>query len=315
MTPLFSVIIPVYNRASRLGTALRSVLSQSEQDFEIVVIDDGSSDSPEKVIEDFRDQRIVVWRQDNRGGSAARNAGIDRARGRYVAFLDSDDVFLPHHLATMHQLLDGANEFAGYAPVIVYRGRGRSFVKPPRALGANEHMATYLLCDRGFVPTTTLVVPRELAGRVRYDEALPFAQDTDFAIRLFLAGCRFAMAPAPGGVWNDITDPRRVSAGRKNGRILGWLETMRPRIPERSYYGGRGWMVAKGFSQRQGLDALRFYLVAVVRGCYRPRLAAIVLLQIFTSDRFYRHLADWIIAWRRGRIWSRGDRVARSAVR
>jgi glycosyltransferase involved in cell wall biosynthesis len=315
MMPLFSVVIPVYNRASTLGAAVRSVLSQSEQDFEIVVIDDGSSDSPEKIIEAFHDPRIAVWRQENRGGSAARNAGIDRARGRYVAFLDSDDFFLPHHLATMRRLLDGTDGLAGYAPVIVDRGGGRSFVKPPRALGAHEHMATYLLCDRGFVPTTTLVVPREWAGRVRYDEALPFAQDTDFAIRLFLAGCRFAMAPQPTAVWNDITDPKRVSAGRKNGRLLGWLESMRPRIPERSYYGGRGWMVAKGFSQRHGLAALRFYLVAVVRGCYRPRLAAVVLIQIFTSDRLYRRLADWIIALRRGRIWSRGDCVAQSALR
>ncbi|HEX4079748.1 MAG TPA: glycosyltransferase [Rhizomicrobium sp.] len=315
MMPLFSVVTPVYNRAATLGAALRSVLAQSEQDFEIVVIDDGSRDSPENIIESFHDRRIVLARQDNRGGSAARNAGIDRARGRYVAFLDSDDVFLPHHLATMRRLLDGTRDTAGYAPVVVDRGRGRSFVKPPRALAAGEHMATYLLCDRGFVPTTTLVVPREWAARVRYDEALPFAQDTDFAIRLFLAGCRFAMAPQPTGVWNDITDPKRVSAGRKNGRLLGWLDVMRPRIPERSYYGGRGWMVAKGFSQRHGLAALRFYLVAVLRGCYRPRLAAVVLIQIFTSDRFYRRLADWIIAWRRGHIWSRGDCVAQSAPR
>ncbi|MGH6877035.1 MAG: glycosyltransferase family 2 protein [Rhizomicrobium sp.] len=312
MSPFFSVVVPVYNRARMLGLALRSVLAQSEQDFEIVVIDDGSCDSPEQTIEAIGDPRILSVRQDNRGGSAARNAGIDRACGRFVAFLDSDDRFLPHHLAAMRRLLDGSEDTAGYAPVIVDRGRGCSFVKPPRALAAGEHMADYLLCDRGFVPTITLVVPREWAVRVRYDEALPFAQDTDFAIRLFLAGCRFAMAPEPSAVWYDVADPKRVSAGRKNGRLLDWLEEMRPRIPARSYYGGRGWMIAKGFAQKKALAALRFYLGAVVRGCYRPRLAAIVFLQIFASDNAYRKLADRAIRWRRGRVWPRGACAAAS---
>jgi glycosyltransferase involved in cell wall biosynthesis len=315
MTPLFSVVIPVYNRARSLGIALRSVLQQTEQDFEIIVVDDGSNDQPEQIVEAAGDPRIRFVRQENRGGSAARNAGIDRARGRFVAFLDSDDRFLPHHLAAMRQLLETTEDSAGYAPIIVDRAEGRTFIKPPRPLGPEEHMADYLLCDRGFVPTVTLVVPLAWARRVRYDEALPFAQDTDFAIRLFLAGCRFAMAGDPGSVWNDGDDPKRVSAGRKNGRLLGWLENMRPRIPAGSYYGGRGWMIAKGVVQKRPMLALRFYLAAVLRGCYRPRLAAIVLLQIFASDRTYRKIADRVVTWRRGRIWSAGDYMGRQAAR
>ena len=107
MSPLFSVIIPVYNRAGVLGHAIESVLAQTERDFEIIVVDDGSRDDPERVVETFGDPRIHFHEQNNRGGGAARNAGIDQARGRYIAFLDSDDRFLPKHLETMRRCSTG----------------------------------------------------------------------------------------------------------------------------------------------------------------------------------------------------------------
>ncbi|MBU6298538.1 MAG: glycosyltransferase family 2 protein, partial [Alphaproteobacteria bacterium] len=211
MTPFFSVVIPVYNRAAVLGGALRSVRAQTEQDFEIVVVDDGSTDHPERTVESIGDPRIVFIRRDNGGGGAARNTGIDKARGRFVAFLDSDDEFLPHHLSAMRRLLEGRSGVAGYARIVVDRGEGRSFLKPPRAVGEGEDMATYLLCDRGFVPTSTMVVDREQAKAIRFHEDLAAAEDTDFAIRLTLAGVRFLMAEAPGVHWRDVGDPNRLS--------------------------------------------------------------------------------------------------------
>jgi len=299
MRAFFSVVIPVYNRADALGDAIRAVLAQSEQDFEIVVVDDGSRDDPRRVVETFGDPRIRFFAQANRGGGAARNAGIDQARGRFVAFLDSDDVYLPGHLAAMRKLIDGTTDTVGYARMIVDRGRGRTFLKPPRAIRPGEHMADYLLCERGFVPTITVVVARETAGRVRYHEDLRAAEDTDFAIRLFLAGQRFVMAEEPGAVWRDVPDPGRTSAGRKGGRMIPWLEEMRPRIPARAYHGCRGWAIAKHVATADRLAALELYLSALRRGCYRPGLAGIVFLQIFLSDRAYRAVADGAIQWLR----------------
>jgi glycosyltransferase involved in cell wall biosynthesis len=308
--PFFSVVVPVYNRANVFAMALQSVLDQTEQDFEIVVVDDGSSDDPKSVIDRYSDSRIRFIRQQNKGGGDARNAGIDLARGRFIAFLDSDDWFLPTHLATMRRMLEGTEGIAGYARMIVDRGNGRTFMKPPRAIRAGEHMATYLLCDRGFVPTTTLVVGAAMARQVRYSESLPYAQDTDFAIRLFLAGCRFVMSEEPGAVWRDAYSPNRASAGRKGARLIGWLEMMRPRIPEEAYRGGRGWTVAKGVVATDVPRALGLYLNAVIRGCYRPKMALIVFLQIFFPDRLYRWLADNVIAKYRGAVWSRSDQAA-----
>ncbi|MEI9990804.1 MAG: glycosyltransferase family A protein [Rhizomicrobium sp.] len=311
MTPFFSVVIPVFNRADVLGAALSSVLAQGEQDFEIVVVDDGSADDPKAVVDALADPRIRLLRQDNRGGGAARNTGIGAARGRFIAFLDSDDVFLPGHLATMRGLLAGTARTAGYARMLVDRGDGRTFLKPPRAIAPGEDMARYLLCDRGFVPTITTVVPVDLAKATLYNENLREAEDTDFAIRLALAGCAFVMAEAPGAVWHDRYDPSRQSAGRSSARMAAWLDAMKPRIPRKAWLGGRGWAVAKGVALRHPLRALRYYLSALVHGCYRPGLAAIVFLQIFLPDSVYRAVADHAIGWLRvGLRPARDERVA-----
>ena len=178
--PFFSVIIPVYNRAAALASAIESVRAQTCQDFEIVVVDDGSTDDPRAVVERIADPRIRFIRQENQGGGVARNTAIDHARGRFIAPLDSDDVFLPEHLARMKMLLDGTTNLVGYARMRVDRGEGRVFLKPPRAILPDEDMASYLLCDRGFVPTITIAVEREMARRIRYHENLRAAEDTDF---------------------------------------------------------------------------------------------------------------------------------------
>ena len=298
MAPFFSVIIPVYNRAPALRRALESVLAQTCQDFEIVVVDDGSKDDPRTVAESFRDPRIRFIAQENEGGGVARNTAIDNATGRFIAPLDSDDVFLPHHLAEMKLLLDGTRKLAGYARVIVDRGDGKTIVKPPRAIRANEDMGEYLLAERGFVPTITVVVPREIAARVRYHVNLRPAEDTDFAMRLALAGVRFVMAERPGAVWQDIADPKRTSASAGTLRFATWLRQMRPQMTERAYYGARGWALAKLLRGERGrLAALPLTLGAILRGCYAPRLAAVVMLQVLLDARQYRLLADTAIKW------------------
>ena len=296
MDPFFSVIIPVYNRAESLRTAIESVRAQSCQDFEILVADDGSGDNPRAVTDSFHDPRIRFLSQANGGGGKARNTAIDQARGRFIAPLDSDDVFLPHHLADMKSLLEHSSNMIAYARVRVDRGGGRVFLKPPRALASGEDMATYLLCDRGFVPTITLVVPRDAAARIRYDEHLRPAEDADFALRLFLAGYRFHMLEEPGAVWRDISDPGRASAGTGAEQLRHWLEKMRPLISSRAYHGGRGWAYAKLIAPRRPAAALALYLNAVLRGCYHPSLAAVIFLQIFLGRSAYRRLADQAIS-------------------
>ena len=103
--PRVSVIIPTYNRAALVCKAIDSVLEQTFSDYEILVIDDGSTDGTESAVAGYG-QRVRYFWQENRGMSAARNRGIDLARGEYLALLDSDDLWMPFKLELMVAVLD-----------------------------------------------------------------------------------------------------------------------------------------------------------------------------------------------------------------
>ena len=91
---MVSVIIPTYNRADTIKRSIESVLSQSYQDFEIIIIDDGSTDDTYRVVKEIRDTRICYIKGDKRmGANAARNIGVQRAKGEFIAFQDSDDIW------------------------------------------------------------------------------------------------------------------------------------------------------------------------------------------------------------------------------
>lgn len=101
---LFSVIIPTFNRADLLETALASVLSQSLQDYEVIVVDDGSIDDTARMVAEYGN-KVRLLKQQNRGPGAARNLGTQNATGEYLAFLDSDDLWFPWTLETYQQLV------------------------------------------------------------------------------------------------------------------------------------------------------------------------------------------------------------------
>ena len=290
-----SVVIPNYNRAEAVVAAVESALAQDLSPLEVIVIDDGSQDDSVDRLRAIDDPRLVVIPIANGGAGPARNRGFDMARGDYVALLDSDDRFLPNHLSDLMALAGGDLTVAAYSPVVADRGGGHFVVKPPRGIGEDEDMASYLMCDRGFVQTSGLLVPRAIAARVRYRPDVTFGDDTDFAIRLALAGCRFRMTTTPSVVWAD--DPRddRLSASGHRAVKVQWLDDLRPHIPERAYRGYFGWHIAKVVRHSDASAALRLYLAAVLRGAYSPRLAMTVFLQIFLPHTAYRKVADrWI---------------------
>jgi glycosyltransferase involved in cell wall biosynthesis len=105
MTPFFSIIIPTYNRANFLPNAIQSVINQTFQDWELIIIDDGSIDNTKEVVFEFNDSRIIYIYKDNNERSAARNTGIENAKGDFICFLDSDEQYLENHLDEFKQII------------------------------------------------------------------------------------------------------------------------------------------------------------------------------------------------------------------
>jgi glycosyltransferase involved in cell wall biosynthesis len=292
--PRVSVVISLHNRAARIGSAIRSVLSQSVQDFEIIVVDDGSTDDGGRQVLGFDDNRIRYVVQANAGANVARNKGIDLARGCFVALLDSDDRMCPGHLERALAILAEAPETIVFARIVVDRGSDLTFLKPPRAPRPDEAMSEYLMTDRGFAQTSTVVLATATARLVRYLDWLRWGQDTDFAVRLAAAGYRFRMINEPGAIWHDVADPARVSAAPQASHLLQWLEFIRPYVSTRAWYGYRGWHVSRALARQRGgkRTALGYFAAALVRRCYSPALAARIALQIMLAGRRYRALAD-----------------------
>ena len=106
----FSVIIPTYNRADLIGKTIESLLNQTFQNFELLIIDDGSSDNTEEVIKRIKDERISYFKKQNEERAAARNFGTKKAKGLYVNFFDSDDIAYPNHLETAYNFIQNKGE-------------------------------------------------------------------------------------------------------------------------------------------------------------------------------------------------------------
>ena len=116
--PFFTVIIPVYNRASIIEKTIQSVLQQEITDFELILIDDGSTDESLKILknEERSDERIkVIALDENQGRCFARNTGLENANGQWICYLDSDDIYYPNHLSAMAEMIKTNNTFKAFA--------------------------------------------------------------------------------------------------------------------------------------------------------------------------------------------------------
>ena len=174
--PDVSVILPVYNREQSVARAIRSVLGQTQPPFEVIVVDDGSTDGTRAVLDSFGSQ-VTVISQPHAGAYVARNRGLRHASGELIAFIDSDDVWLPDRLASQMPLMARPEVGLVFGDVVHVRpGQERrrltSFqVAPPRR---GRVAAQFAWCN--FVPTSTVLVRRSCI-----DEAGGFAEDVSLS--------------------------------------------------------------------------------------------------------------------------------------
>lgn len=299
--PLFTVVIPTYNRVEPVRRALESVLAQTCSDWEAVVVDDGSRDGAaiEAVVEAFADPRVRYVRRPNGGAPAARNSGIDAARGRLIAFLDSDDAFLPHKLERAAAAFAGREDtpLLFFSRMLVDRAIGKTWVKPPHGPRAGERIDEYIMCTSGQILSSSIVVPAALARQVRFREGLPSSQDTDFVVRCASAGAQFHFDPEPLFVFSDPYDPTRVSKQNRADPQLQWIDAMRgAHVSERAYWAYRGWQCARIASLTDRGRGIGLFVRSAVRGVYSPAMAARIAAQVLIPQWVYQRIASGVVA-------------------
>lgn len=182
MTPdlKFSIVVPTYNRAAHIGDALRSLLAQTYANFEVLVIDDGSTDDTELVVQKFTDPRIRYIHQANRERGAARNNGMNNATGDIIGFLDSDDTVLPDHLEKTAQFIHSRPDHDMYCMSYTVKEGGRlRDVHLPEQIGPQLIKGNLLSCNGVFLR-------KETAGQFRFseDRALSALEDWELWLRI-----------------------------------------------------------------------------------------------------------------------------------
>jgi glycosyltransferase involved in cell wall biosynthesis len=186
-SPVFTIVIPTYNRANFIAKTLTSVCSQSFVEYQVIIVDDGSTDNTGEVIKIFlEDKRFLYLKTPNRERAAARNTGIKHAAGRYITFLDSDDLFLPNHLATAAEKIEQQPH-----PKVFHLSydilNGAHSIKRMPKLPSPVNDA---LLDGNHLSCMGVFIEREIAKNNLFDEDRELSGSEDFELWIRLA-CQY----------------------------------------------------------------------------------------------------------------------------
>lgn len=301
--PFFSIVIPVYNRAEVVAEAVRSCVAQTFRDFEIVVVDDGSADPRRlaQTLEPFADIPLRLVRQDNAGAAVARNTGIDTAQGRYVAFLDSDDRFLPHKLERFHAAIGGRASYAGFAPALVDRGLARQVIRPAERLRPGEDLGSYFYARNQMVQTSMLVVDRDTAAAVRFQREIKVGEDLDFCLAVDARGLRWEMLDEPLSIWTDTPSDGRSSQYR--GSLSQEYRSYRTwqNLSPRARHAYEGTVGAFHTASHRPLKALGMLARGPLLGGVPLKVAGRQFLRCFLPRKTYHRIVASVIGKRGGK--------------
>jgi glycosyltransferase involved in cell wall biosynthesis len=180
---MFSIVVPVYNKRALLRATVESALAQSFAEFELILVDDGSTDGSLEAIADIADPRIRILRQENGGASAARNAGMAAARHDWIAFLDADDLWLPDHLSELDRIRSRFPEAGLIGTAFV---RGTAAALPAGGGGDISTIAYFEEVGRGRLPfwTSSAAVRADAARAVGGFNDDPIGQDSEYWARV-----------------------------------------------------------------------------------------------------------------------------------
>lgn len=303
--PFFSIVISTYNRADLVCATLESVLAQTFTAWEAIIIDDASTDNTLERLKTYTDQRIrVLTSPQNRGASAAMNRGTAEAKGNYVAFLDSDDTWLPSRLQVAFDEISGAGPAATqtlfYSRLIFDRGNNITQIKPARAKQPSERVLDYILCDEGLIQTSTIILPTPAARNLPYDEALPYHTDYSLVADAEAAGLAFHMIEQPLVVWNNELRPGRKSSNNPYNHAEAWIAAKGKHLTPRAR---RAYLATHVAPRRRNTAPLRG-LIDIIRaflvGAIRPRRFLLSLVSYLLPRDSYAQINRQLVhmkAW------------------
>ena len=289
--PLVSVTIPTYNAKELLIEAIDSVLSQTLVDLEVIVIDDGSTDRTAEAVEAIDDPRIRYLYKDNGGVSSARNAGLDKATGQYIAFLDSDDLYTPEYLETMASAMENNLDYG-----VVYTAATNHYsdgqVEEYRAEACCSGWITKELFDRFFLLSQTCVIRASLAKTLFFDEQAGLSEDVDYFLQL---SCRTQFLYVPQA--RVIRRMQYDSLSQANGTAINHDKKIR--VLERFYYelGGKKWIskrvAHKRFSRQYRKMGLAYHRCKARKAAV-SMLAKAIQLNPFRLRNYYDFLRVYL---------------------
>lgn len=229
MKPLFSIIIPTYNRASFLPTAIASIQAQTFDQWECVVVDDGSTDQTKKVIEKIAssDPRIrYVW-QVNSERSAARNNGIENSLGQYIAFLDSDDVFHKTYLFELYNAIKENNFPKVLVTKIAHKDLVRENKLNPLFNDFNSSTVKFLLKHEAVISIMQLICHKEIFKNNRFIQDITLWEDTHLFMRI-LAQYSYVKVPTAVSFINSGTQSSVIQGmiKIKKANVLRYLNAV-----------------------------------------------------------------------------------------
>jgi glycosyltransferase involved in cell wall biosynthesis len=206
--PEVSIIIPFYNRGKLLLRALRSVFLQTFTDYEIIVVDDGSEEDYYPVMEALQLKNLSYFKLPHQNANVARNYGIKKSKGKYIAMLDSDDEWMKHHLESNIRIMQ-RQDCDGIYSSVVSKGLNGARIFQVRRLYDDEKMVNYLLSTNIGAQTSTLFIEAGAAKKILWDESLYRHQDYDFVIR-FNKEFKWSVNLDVTSIYHSESNPGRV---------------------------------------------------------------------------------------------------------
>lgn len=234
---LVSVIVPTYNRAKVIHHCLNSIINQTYSNLEIIVVDDASNDHTESIVKSMDDSRIKYIRlNQNSQGTKPRNIGIESCTGKYIAFLDSDDAWLPDKIEKQLFYIKKNNEqdvlcFTG----VILRWNSKEKIVINRNIQRNETIIDYII-NVGWVQCGTFMCSSEIAKKTKFSSIVRKHQDWDFCFRLAKNNCKFIYLKEALTVYNIDDGNNQISTNNRFDLSLEWINSIKNEISLKSYY-------------------------------------------------------------------------------